>query len=185
MEFVKEKLELVLTEKIEVPKVVAVAAGGFALALAWKKLRAYTVPKVWDQETIRTNHGTNHSEQPNPEYNKEVALPRGAHKYQLYSMSTPNGVKATIMLEEVCAVYKDFDYDAWRISIDGPQFESGFIAVNPNSKIPALMDYDVKGEPIRVFESGAILVHLAEKFPKCNLLPKPGDPMRTEVSTAL
>ena len=83
---------------------------------------------------------------------------------QLYSLATPNGVKVTVMLEELLAAgHKGAEYDAWLIQIDGDQFGSGFVAVNPNSKIPALMDRSGP-KPIRVFESGAILVHLAEKF---------------------
>ena len=91
-------------------------------------------------------------------------MPVGRHPLQLYSLATPNGVKVTVMLEELLALgHKGAEYDAWLIKIDGDQFGSGFVAVNPNSKIPALMDRSGP-EPIRVFESGAILVHLAEKF---------------------
>ena len=91
-------------------------------------------------------------------------LPVGKHPFQLYSLATPNGVKVTVMLEELLAAgHKGAEYDAWLIRIAGDQFGSGFVAVNPNSKIPALMDRSGP-TPIRVFESGAILVHLAEKF---------------------
>ena len=92
-------------------------------------------------------------------------LPVGKHPFQLYSLATPNGVKATMMFEELLeAGHADAEYDAWLIRIDqGDQFGSGFVAVNPNSKIPALMDRS-GAEPIRIFESGAILIHLAEKF---------------------
>jgi GST-like protein len=97
-----------------------------------------------------------------PTHDKE--LPVGRHPLQLYSLATPNGIKVTIMLEELLAAgHKGAEYDAWLIRIDGNQFGSGFVAVNPNSKIPALMDRSGP-TPIRVFESGAILVHLAEKF---------------------
>ena len=97
-----------------------------------------------------------------PTHDKE--LPVGRHPLQLYSLATPNGVKATVMLEELLAAgHKGAEYDAWLIKIDGNQFGSGFVKVNPNSKIPALMDRSGP-KPIRVFESGAILVHLAEKF---------------------
>eukprot|EP01037_Dinobryon_pediforme_P001807 gene1807-1837_t len=95
----------------------------------------------------------------------EKELPVGHHPMQLYSLGTPNGVKVTIMLEELLALgHTGAEYDAWLIRIgEGDQFSSGFVAINPNSKIPAL--HDRSGEtPIRVFESGAILVHLAEKF---------------------
>jgi GST-like protein len=102
-----------------------------------------------------------------PTHEKE--LPIGRHALQLYSLATPNGVKATVMLEELLQLgHKGAEYDAWLIKIDGNQFGSGFVGVNPNSKIPALMDRSGK-EPIRVFESGSILVYLAEKF--CALLP--------------
>ena len=91
-------------------------------------------------------------------------LPVGKHPFQLYSLATPNGVKVTVMLEELLAAgHKGAEYDAWLIRIAGDQFGSGFVAVNPNSKIPALMDRSGP-TPIRVFESGAILMHLAEKF---------------------
>ncbi len=95
----------------------------------------------------------------------DAELPRGKHPMQLYSLGTPNGQKVTIMLEELLALgHSGAEYDAWLIRInEGQQFGSGFVAANPNSKIPALLDYsDYK--PIRVFESGAILLHLAEKF---------------------
>jgi len=100
-------------------------------------------------------------------------LPVGRHPLQLYSLATPNGVKATIMLEELLALgHTGAEYDAWLIKImDGDQFGSGFVSVNPNSKIPALLDRSGP-EPVRVFESGAILVYLAEKFGA--LLPEGG-----------
>ena len=88
----------------------------------------------------------------------------GRHPLQLCSLATPNGVKVTVMLEELLALgHGGAEYDAWLIRIDGNQFGSGFVAVNPNSKIPALMDHSGP-TPIRIFESGAILMHLAEKF---------------------
>ena len=95
----------------------------------------------------------------------DQALPVGRHPLQLYSLATPNGVKVTVMLEELLALgHRGAEYDAWLIRIrDGEQFGSGFVSVNPNSKIPALLDRSGP-EPIRVFESGAILVYLAEKF---------------------
>lgn len=95
----------------------------------------------------------------------ERELPVGQHPLQLYSLATPNGVKVTVMLEELLALgHKDAEYDAWLIRIgDGDQFSSGFVDANPNSKIPAMVDHS--GEtPVRVFESGAILLYLAEKF---------------------
>ena len=94
----------------------------------------------------------------------DKALPVGKHPFQLYSMGTPNGVKVTILLEELLAAGFDAEYDAWLIRIgQGDQFGSGFVDVNPNSKIPALLDRSGEA-PVRVFESGAILMHLAEKF---------------------
>eukprot|EP00041_Stephanoeca_diplocostata_P006564 m.88460 g.88460 ORF g.88460 m.88460 type:complete len:211 (+) comp16432_c0_seq4:529-1161(+) len=100
----------------------------------------------------------------------EKALKKGKHAIQLYGLATPNGAKPGIMLEEICEVYPDFDYDAWTVSISGEQFTSGFVELNPNSKIPALLDQSTT-PPTRVFESGAILMYLAEKFPKTDLLP--------------
>ena len=95
----------------------------------------------------------------------EKELPKGEHPLQLYSLATPNGVKVTMMLEELLAIgHSGAEYDAWLIKIgDGDQFGSGFVDVNPNSKIPALMDHST-AKPTRVFESGAILLYLAEKF---------------------
>ncbi|HEY3887536.1 MAG TPA: glutathione-dependent disulfide-bond oxidoreductase [Caulobacteraceae bacterium] len=94
----------------------------------------------------------------------DKVLPVGRHPLQLYSLATPNGIKVTIMLEELLAAgHGGAEYDAWLIMIGGDQFGSGFVEVNPNSKIPALMDRSGP-KPIRIFESGAILVHLAEKF---------------------
>ncbi|MCR5860059.1 glutathione-dependent disulfide-bond oxidoreductase [Mesorhizobium sp. J428] len=124
----------------------------------------YTPPKVWTWE--KGNGGAFASiNRPiaGPTHDKE--LPIGKHPLQLYSLATPNGVKVTIMLEELLALgHRGAEYDAWLIKInEGDQFGSGFVAVNPNSKIPALMDQSGP-TPIRVFESGAILVYLAEKF---------------------
>jgi GSH-dependent disulfide-bond oxidoreductase len=124
---------------------------------------AYTPPKVWNWD--KENGGKFASiNRPiaGPTHDKE--LPVGRHPFQLYSLATPNGQKVTIMFEELLAAgHKAAEYDAWLIRIDGNQFGSGFVAVNPNSKIPALMDRS-GDKPIRVFESGAILLHLAEKF---------------------
>ena len=124
----------------------------------------YTPPKVWTWE--KPSGGTFASiNRPvaGPTHDKE--LPVGKHPLQLYSLATPNGQKVTIMLEELLeAGHSGAEYDAWLIKIgEGDQFGSGFVAVNPNSKIPALMDRSGP-QPIRVFESGAILIHLAEKF---------------------
>ncbi|MBY5884867.1 glutathione-dependent disulfide-bond oxidoreductase [Rhizobium ruizarguesonis] len=124
----------------------------------------YTPPKVWTWN--KANGGQFASiNRPisGPTHDKE--LPVGCHPLQLYSLGTPNGQKVTIMLEELLALgHEGAEYDAWLIRIgDGDQFGSGFVAVNPNSKIPALMDRSGP-KPIRVFESGAILTYLAEKF---------------------
>ncbi len=124
----------------------------------------YTPPKVWtwDKESGGRFASTNRPIA-GPTHDKE--LPVGRHPLQLYSLGTPNGVKVTVMLEELLALgHKGAEYDAWLIRIgDGDQFGSGFVGVNPNSKIPALLDRSGP-TPIRVFESGAILIHLAEKF---------------------
>ena len=137
----------------------------------------YSPPKIWTWDS--ENGGQFASiNRPTAGAQQEKELPVGDHPLQLYSMATPNGVKVTIMLEELLALgHKGAEYDAWKIDIrEGDQFGSGFVDVNPNSKIPALMDHSVS-PPQRVFESGAILLYLAEKFGA--LLPK--DPAkRTE-----
>jgi GST-like protein len=124
----------------------------------------YTPPKVWTWNKPSGGTFANINRPiAGPTHDKE--LPVGRHPLQLYSLATPNGVKVTIMLEELLALgHTGAEYDAWPIRIgEGEQFGSGFVAVNPNSKIPALVDRGGP-TPIRVFESGAILVHLAEKF---------------------
>ena len=128
------------------------------------ELEEYTPPKVWVWEQGNGGRFANIN-RPVAGATHDKELPRGKHPLQLYSMATPNGVKVTIMLEELLAAgHKGAEYDAWPIRIgDGNQFGSGFVGVNPNSKIPALMDYS-GGKPQRVFESGAILLYLAEKF---------------------
>ncbi|AXS41033.1 glutathione-dependent disulfide-bond oxidoreductase [Breoghania sp. L-A4] len=124
----------------------------------------YTPPKVWtwDKESGGKFASIN---RPIAGATHEKDMPVGKHPFQLYSLATPNGQKVTIMLEELLAAgHTGAEYDAWLIRIgDGDQFASGFVDINPNSKIPALMDRSGP-EPIRVFESGAILMHLAEKF---------------------
>jgi len=124
----------------------------------------YTPPKVWTWDKESGGRFANINRPiAGPTHEKE--LPVGRHPLQLYSLGTPNGVKVTVMLEELLAAgHAGAEYDAWLIKIrEGEQFGSGFVAVNPNSKIPALMDRSGR-EPIRVFESGAILLYLAEKF---------------------
>ncbi len=131
----------------------------------------YTPPKVWTWTKPSGGHFANIN-RPIAGATHDKELPVGRHPLQLYSLATPNGVKVTVMLEELLALgHRGAEYDAWLIKIDGNQFGSGFVAVNPNSKIPALMDRSGP-TPIRVFESGSILVHLAEKFGA--LLPASG-----------
>jgi GST-like protein len=137
---------------------------------------AYTPPKIW--KWVRENGGKFASiNRPIAGATHEKELPVGRHPFQLYSLATPNGQKVTIMFEELLALgHRDAEYDAWLIRIDGAQFGSGFVELNPNSKIPALLDRSGP-EPFRVFESGSILLHLAEKFGE--FLPK-DSPTRAE-----
>lgn len=124
----------------------------------------YIPPKVWQWEQGNGGKFANIN-RPISGATHEKSLPVGKHPLQLYSLGTPNGQKVTIMLEELLALgIKEAEYDAWLINIgEGDQFSSGFVEINPNSKIPALVDKSGK-EPIRVFESGSILTYLAEKF---------------------
>src|ERR1700728_2370894 len=123
----------------------------------------YVPPKVWTWNKPSGGRFANIN-RPVAGARHERALPVGRHPLQLHSLATPNGVKVTIMLEELLALgHSGAEYDAWLIRIDGNQFGSVFVAVNPNSKIPALMDHSGP-TPIRIFESGSILMHLAEKF---------------------
>ena len=124
----------------------------------------YTPPRVWTWEQANGGRFANIN-RPVAGATHEKELPVGRHPLQLYSLATPNGVKVTVMLEELLAAgHAGAEYDAWLIRIhEGEQFGSGFVDVNPNSKIPALMDRSGP-EPVRVFESGAILLYLAEKF---------------------
>ncbi|MYH90081.1 MAG: glutathione-dependent disulfide-bond oxidoreductase [Gammaproteobacteria bacterium] len=134
----------------------------------------YKPPRVWSpgKGDMGKWAGTN---RPVAGPTHEQELPRGKHPLQLYSLGTPNGVKVTVMLEELLAAdHQGAEYDAWYIDIDkGDQFGSGFVEVNPNSKIPALLDLG-GAEPVRVFESGAILLYLADKF-GAFVPPDPGD----------
>jgi len=124
----------------------------------------YTPPKVWSADTVSGGKFENIN-RPTAGPREERDLPRGEHPFQLHSLATPNGVKATVMLEELLeAGHEGAQYDAYTVNIgDGEQFASGFVAINPNSKIPAMIDASGERE-FRVFESGAILVHLADKF---------------------
>lgn len=133
---------------------------------------AYVPPRIWRWEQPNGGQFANIN-RPFAGPTHEGVLPRGKHPLQLYSMATPNGMKISIMLEELLALgHQGAEYDAWLIRIgDGDQFGSGFVDLNPNSKIPALLDCSGP-QPLRVFESGAILLHLAEKF--AALLPSAG-----------
>ncbi|MDQ2070790.1 glutathione-dependent disulfide-bond oxidoreductase [Natronospira bacteriovora] len=137
----------------------------------------YTPPRVWTEESSQGGRfaGIN---RPVAGPRHEQSLPVGRHPFQLYSLATPNGVKVTILFEELLARgFTDAEYDAHLINIlEGDQFGSDFVAINPNSKIPAMVDHSVKPER-RVFESGAILLYLAEKF--AAFLPS-SQPARTE-----
>ena len=138
---------------------------------------SYTPPEVWTWEDANGGKFAS-TNRPVAGPTHDQKLPAGQHPFQLYSLATPNGVKVTMMFEELLEAGHDAEYDAWLIDIgEGDQFGSGFVAINPNSKIPAMVDY-TGGEPVRVFESGSILMHLAEKFGA--FLPAPG-PGRTEV----
>ncbi|MEK6638646.1 MAG: glutathione-dependent disulfide-bond oxidoreductase, partial [Pseudomonadota bacterium] len=124
----------------------------------------YTPPKIWSWDKESGGRFANIN-RPISGATSEKDLPVGKHPLQLYSLATPNGVKVTVMLEELLALgHSGAEYDAWIVRIqEGDQFGSGFVAANPNSKIPALMDHSTQ-VPTRVFESGAILLYLAEKF---------------------
>lgn len=124
----------------------------------------YVPPKIWTWDKESGGRFANINRPiAGPTHDKE--LPVGKHPLQLYSLGTPNGVKVTVLLEELLAAgHGGAEYDAWLINIgEGDQFSSGYVEANPNSKIPVLVDRS-GAEPIRVFESGAILIHLAEKF---------------------
>ena len=124
----------------------------------------YTPPKVWTWDKESGGRFANIN-RPIAGPIEEKDLSVGKHPFQLYSLGTPNGVKVTIMFEELLAAgHTDAEYDAWLVNIgEGDQFSSGFVAVNPNSKIPALMDHSTT-PPTRIFESGAMLIYLAERF---------------------
>lgn len=126
--------------------------------------KSYTPPRVWAADT-ETGGRFASINRPVAGATHDKVLPVGKHPLQLYSLATPNGIKVTVLLEELLAAGKsDAEYDAWPINIlEGEQFGSGFVAINPNSKIPALADHSTS-PPARLFESGAILVYLAEKF---------------------
>jgi len=124
----------------------------------------YTPPKVWTWDKANGGAFANIN-RPIAGATHDKALPIGKHPFQLYSLATPNGVKVTVMLEELLELgFEDAEYDAWLINIgEGDQFGSGFVEINPNSKIPALLDHSAQ-PPQRLFESGSMLLYLAEKF---------------------
>lgn len=134
----------------------------------------YVPPKVWQWQKETESRFANIN-RPIAGATKEKELPIGKHSLQLYSLATPNGVKVTMLLEELLAKgIEAAEYDAWLINIgDGDQFGSGFVDINPNSKIPALVDHSTP-EPTRIFESGAILLYLAEKFNAFVPMQEPG-----------
>ncbi|MES2434944.1 MAG: glutathione-dependent disulfide-bond oxidoreductase [Pseudomonadota bacterium] len=137
----------------------------------------YVPPKVWTWDAANGGQFANIN-RPIAGATHDKELPRGTHGFQLYSLATPNGQKVSIMFEELLAAGHAAEYDAWLINIGkGDQFGSGFVGVNPNSKIPALLDL-TGPEPVRLFESGSMMVHLADKFGA--FLPASGA-ARTEV----
>ena len=125
----------------------------------------YVPPRVWTWEKPDAEHMFSSLNRPISGATHDTELPRGDHPLQVYSMGTPNGQKVTILLEELLAAgHAGAEYDAWLVNIlKADQFGSGFVDINPNSKIPGFVDWS-SGEPVRVFESGAILLYLAEKF---------------------
>lgn len=130
---------------------------------------AYVPPRVWtwDPESAKQFSNVNRHNRPTAGANKERELPVGKHPLQLYSLASPNGQKVTILLEELLALgITGAEYDAWFIDVvEGDQFTTGFVDINPNSKIPAMLDRSGE-KPVRIFESCSILIHLAEKFGK-------------------
>uniref|UniRef100_A0A7S2VUP1 Glutathione transferase n=1 Tax=Norrisiella sphaerica TaxID=552664 RepID=A0A7S2VUP1_9EUKA len=160
----------------------AVAAAGVAagvgITLVVQRALKYKPPKVWKFEPQGGVFGS--TNRPYAGARSEKQLPKGKHPIQLYSLGTPNGVKITTFLEELADAY-GIEYDAWPISISGDQFGSGFVEVNPNSKIPAMLDYtDDEKNPTRVFESASIVLYLCEKLDKKGLF-MPKDPkLKTE-----
>ncbi len=144
---------------------------------------AYTPPKVWTWNKGSGGRFANIN-RPIAGPTHEKVLSVGKHPIQLYSLGTPNGVKATVMLEELLALgHAGAEYDAWLININaGEQFSSGYVYINPNSKIPVMVDHGER-KPVRVFESGSILLYLAEKFD--HFLPASGKARATVLSWLL
>mmetsp|Transcript_17295 Transcript_17295/g.45771 ORF Transcript_17295/g.45771 Transcript_17295/m.45771 type:complete len:301 (+) Transcript_17295:55-957(+) len=144
----------------------------------------YKVPKVWEYKEMGGQFGGTNRPFAGA-WGEDKPLKKGEHALQLYSMATPNGVKVTIMLEELVELSPDFEYDAWLIPISGEQFTSGFHSVNPNSKIPAMMDHSDPAKPVRIFESGAILMYLADKYDKDGVFFPKEYPARAECTSWL
>jgi len=157
---------------------IAAAAAAAGALVAWKVAKKPYLPdKVWKPPAGGSGGKWAKINSHTAGARETKALPSGDHALQLYSLGTPNGVKVTVLLEELCDADPTFDYDAWLTMIDGEQFTSGFVDVNPNSKIPAL--YDKKNDR-RVFESGAILVYLCEQYDKKHAFLADDGPARTE-----
>lgn len=154
--------------------VIAAGIAGVAVgALAFGRRKAYVPPRVWRYSDDPRNKfaGIN---MPTSGARETSELPVGEHALQLYSLGTPNGVKVTILLEELAEIDPNFEYDAHLTRINGAQFGSGFVDINPNSKIPCMLDTDGK-KPVRLFESGSILLYLCDKYDKSGaFLPKAG-----------
>ena len=150
------------------------AGAGAASVLLLQRLLKYKPPKKWT--FVEQGGPWGAVNRPTAGPRKEKALPVGEHPLALYSLGTPNGVKVTILLEELCDLVPSLEYDAFLIKIGAPtlaQFDSGFVALNPNSKIPALLDRSDAARPVRVWESGSILVYLADKYDAAGaFLPK-------------
>ena len=161
-------------------KLALAAAGGAAAGalVAYKFApRPYKPPKKWTAPAGGSGGKWSKINAETSGAREEKALPKGAHAVQLYSLGTPNGVKVTILLEELCGVLPKFDYDAWLTKIDGEQFGSDFVGINPNSKIPALFD---SSTGTRVFESGSILLYLCDTYDRDGLFLAKRGPERPE-----
>lgn len=147
------------------------AAAAVGIVALLQRAQRYSPHAVWTESPGSASMKGNRS---TAGARTEVDLPVGKHPLQLYSLATPNGVKVTILLEELCDLDPDFEYDAWKVGLGGDQFGSGFVGVNPNSKIPAMLDRSSKGaggSSTRIFESVAIMMHVAEVHGKGQFLP--------------
>ncbi|GMH68817.1 hypothetical protein TrLO_g1829 [Triparma laevis f. longispina] len=161
------------------PQGLQLFGGSVALGLAARAVvrsLSYSPPEVWKPKPALGQFAAINKPTAGPQ--KELALPRGKHDFQLYSMGTPNGVKVTILLEALCDEYSSFDYDAHLVMINGDQFGSEFVDINPNSKIPCALDFSTP-TPTRLFESAAIMTYLCETYDKKKLYFP--DDKRTEI----